>query len=571
MVHFAKVRLSGFKSFVDPTEVDIAAGLTGIVGPNGCGKSNILEGLRWCMGEGSARQLRGGGMDDVIFNGTTDRPARNIAEVAIHLDNSDRTAPSAFNNFDELEVVRRIERDSGSSYRVNGQDVRARDVQLLFADLSTGARSTAIVSQGRIGALINAKPEGRRLLIEEAAGITGLHSRRHEAELRLRAAETNLERLEDVVTTLGGQLQGLKRQARQATRYRNLSEQIRSTEAMVLHQRWQAAQLALDEAKAQLAAVSEEVATLTAESARLSTGSADLGSKLPALREAEASAAAALHRHMVARDTLDTEEQRLTARRSELEARIAQVDADLAREQAHHQDAEAALARLQEEAAALGAGQDDSEAIDSARADKDGLRQSVEAMETQATGLTRQIATRTAEREGLERRTAELAERLEQLQARRAAAETELAALPREGLDAEALAAEEAVGRTEADLRQRRTDAAAAETARDTARDTADAARAALQDAEQALNEIQAEQRAIRSLLDQPTAQPGTAVVDATRVTPGYEAALGAALGDDLDASLDGQAAVHWQETETPGDAPALPSGVKPLSWYVEA
>ncbi len=235
MVQFTKLRLAGFKSFVDPVDLLVEPGVTGIVGPNGCGKSNLVEALRWVMGESSAKRMRGGEMDDVIFAGTASRPARNLAQVMVHLDNSDRRAPAMFNQHDELEVTRTIERGSGSTYKVNGREVRARDVQLLFADAATGAHSTALVSQGRVGALINARPTDRRALLEEAAGITGLHNRRHEAELRLRAAETNLERLDDVIATLEQQLRGLKKQARQATRYRNIAGQIRRTEALALH------------------------------------------------------------------------------------------------------------------------------------------------------------------------------------------------------------------------------------------------------------------------------------------------------------------------------------------------
>ena len=194
MVQFNKLRLTGFKSFVEPTELSIQAGMTGIVGPNGCGKSNLVEALRWVMGETSAKRMRGGEMDDVIFGGTGSRPARNVAEVVLTLDNSDRRASAQFNDQDDLEISRRIDRGEGSTYKVNGKESRARDVQLLFADLSAGAQSTALVSQGRIGAIVNAKPTDRRSLLEEAAGITGLHSRRHEAELRLKAAEANLAR-----------------------------------------------------------------------------------------------------------------------------------------------------------------------------------------------------------------------------------------------------------------------------------------------------------------------------------------------------------------------------------------
>ena len=232
-MQFNKLRLSGFKSFVETTELSIEPGMTGVVGPNGCGKSNLVEALRWAMGETSPKQMRGSEMEDVIFGGTAQRPARNIAEVTLKLDNRKRTAPASFNDSDDLEVVRRIERGMGSNYRINGQDVRARDVQTMFADAATGARSTALVSQGRIGAIIGAKPTDRRHLIDEAAGITGLYARRHEAELRLRAAETNLTRVQDVLQTLEEQLKQLKKQARQASRYRNLSDHIRRAEAQL--------------------------------------------------------------------------------------------------------------------------------------------------------------------------------------------------------------------------------------------------------------------------------------------------------------------------------------------------
>lgn len=219
---FTKLRIVGFKTFVDPTEVVIEPGLTGIVGPNGCGKSNLVEAMRWAMGESSSKSLRASGMDDVIFSGSTRRPARDRAEVSLFLDNADRTAPAGLNDADVLEITRRIEREAGSAYRVNGRDVRARDVQLLFADASTGSRSPALVRQGQIGELIAAKPSQRRMILEEAAGISGLHSRRNEAEIRLRAAEQNLARLEDVLGEIDGRLEGLRRQARQAVRYLSL-------------------------------------------------------------------------------------------------------------------------------------------------------------------------------------------------------------------------------------------------------------------------------------------------------------------------------------------------------------
>jgi chromosome segregation protein len=237
-MRFTRLRLSGFKSFVEPTELLIEPGLTGIVGPNGCGKSNLLEALRWAMGESSTRNVRASGMDDVIFAGTATRPARNMAEVVVTVDNTERRAPAQFNGADTLEISRRIERESGSDYRINGTEVRARDVQILFADAASGARSPALVRQGQVAEIINAKPQARRRILEEAAGITGLHVRRHEAELKLRGAETNLSRIDDVVGQLETQLQGLKRQARQAIRYKELSGAIRRLEAAQLYLAW---------------------------------------------------------------------------------------------------------------------------------------------------------------------------------------------------------------------------------------------------------------------------------------------------------------------------------------------
>src|SRR5437764_219516 len=226
-----KLRLLGFKSFVEPTDFQIEHGLTGVVGPNGCGKSSLVAALRWVMGETSHRSLRAAGMGDVIFSGTTTRPARNTAEVAMAIDNTDRSAPAQFNGEENLEVSRRIEREKGSLYRVNGREVRARDVQLLFADASTGARSPALVHQGRIGEIIQAKPEQRRRVLEEAAGVAGLHARRHEAELRLKAAETNLHRLEDVIGQLAQLVADVAREQRQQADAEAALERLAGEEA----------------------------------------------------------------------------------------------------------------------------------------------------------------------------------------------------------------------------------------------------------------------------------------------------------------------------------------------------
>ena len=348
-MHFTRLRLAGFKSFVDPTELLIEPGTTGVVGPNGCGKSNLVEAIRWVMGETSAKRMRGGEMDDVIFSGTSNRPARNLAEVQLDLDNADRSAPSQFNDGEKLEVTRRIEREQGSRYVVNGHDVRARDVQLLFADANAGAQSTALVSQGKVGAIINAKPQERRGILEEAAGIRGLHSRRHEAELRLRAAETNLGRVDDVIQTLDTQLKALKRQARQATRYRNISGHLRRAEAMLFHLRWVEAAASLETAQTQLSEAERLVADLTANAAHTSTAQTESAEKIPPLREAEAAAAASLHRLAVERDRITDEEQRTLALQEGLRARLRQIDNDSVREQEILDDVNQRLTRLADE------------------------------------------------------------------------------------------------------------------------------------------------------------------------------------------------------------------------------
>ncbi len=344
-----RLRLHGFKSFVEPTDFVIEPGLTGVVGPNGCGKSNLVEALRWAMGETSHKSLRAADMDAVIFAGSGNRPARNHAEVVMTIDNADRTAPSALNDREILEISRRIEREAGSVYRINGRDVRARDVQILFADAATGARSPALVHQGKIGEIIQAKPEQRRRVLEDAAGVAGLHARRHEAELRLKAAETNLTRVEDVIGQLAGQMDGLKKQARQAIRYREVAAKVRKAEAMLYHLRWIEANADVAETARVHDLNVRDMAERTREQAEAARIQAIRASELPGLREAEARAAAGLQRLTSARELLDREEERAKERVAELDRRLTQFSADIAREQQQTSDAEIALLRLDNE------------------------------------------------------------------------------------------------------------------------------------------------------------------------------------------------------------------------------
>ena len=329
---FKKLRISNFKSFVDPVEVNIGKGLTGVVGPNGCGKSNLVEALRWAMGETSYKSMRTSSMDDVIFSGTENRPARNFAEVSLVLDNKERNAPNEYNNDDVVEVTRRIERESGSAYRINGKDIRARDVQMLFADVSTGARSPSLVRQGQIDELISQKPEQRRRILEEAAGISGFHVRRHEAELRLNAAHTNLERLDDVLKELSSQMRSLKKQAREANRYKSLSEEIRNAQSVVLAVKYATINEQLDESKKQFNNAIRKHQEAVKEVASLNSNEISLQSELAPLREKVTVDSAKLQRLLIEMEGLDKEILRQKERSGELSRFIDSTTSQLARE-----------------------------------------------------------------------------------------------------------------------------------------------------------------------------------------------------------------------------------------------
>ena len=330
---FKKIKILGFKSFVDHTDIDIEEGLTGIVGPNGCGKSNVVESLRWCMGETSPKSMRSSGMEDVIFSGTTDRPARNNAEVTIFLDNKDRNAPAEFNNDEEIQIRRKIEIERGSEYRINGKEVRARDVQRLFADLSTGAHSPSLISQGRVGALINAKPIDRRAVLEEAAGISGLHSRRHEAELKLKGAESNLQRLKDIMRQLNTQINNLQKQAKQAEAYKSISEEITRLEGIVTYLKWYNLKESFEKSDTDLKSSEQLIQKYTLEVSQATNDQAKANEKIQPLREKEIEAAAKLNRINLERESLDKEEERIKELKKSLEQTIQQNIGDYEREQ----------------------------------------------------------------------------------------------------------------------------------------------------------------------------------------------------------------------------------------------
>ncbi|MGX9117666.1 chromosome segregation protein SMC [Mesorhizobium sp. BHbsci] len=570
---FSRLRLLGFKSFVEPGEFVIERGLTGIVGPNGCGKSNLVEALRWVMGESSYKNMRASGMDDVIFSGSGTRPARNTAEVTLFLDNSDRSAPSAFNDADELQVSRRIEREAGSLYRINGKEARAKDVQLLFADQSTGARSPSMVGQGRIGELIQAKPQARRALLEEAAGISGLHTRRHEAELRLKAAEQNLERLDDVVGELESQIESLKRQARQASRFKNLSADIRKAEATLLHLRWTLAKTQEGEARSALAIATALVGDRAAAQMAAAREQGIGAHRLPELRDAEAAAAAAFQRLSIAKTQIEEEAGRIRARQAELDRRLQQLDGDIVREERMVRDNADILERLAAEEAVLNtenAGAADREA--STRAAVEQAASTLAASEAKLAGLTAERAEAAASRNQIERTLRDTAERRDRFARQLADVDRELSDIASRvaGLPDPAekrLLVEQAV----ALLEETEAAAIAAEQAVAEERAAESAARPPVQDAKAELARIETEARTLAKILNAASGDLFPSLLEQISVERGYETALGAALGEDLDVPLDRSAPVHWGQSEIqPGDA-ALPEGIKSLASVVRA
>ena len=568
-----RLRLIGFKSFVEPTDFLIEPGLTGVVGPNGCGKSNLVEALRWVMGENSYKSMRATDMDQVIFAGSGNRPARNHAEVSMSIDNSEHKGPQAYADVDMLEVARRIEREQGSTYRINGREVRARDVQILFADASTGARSPALVHQGRIGEIIQAKPEQRRRVLEDAAGISGLHVRRHEAELRLRAAEQNLQRLEDVIGQLASQMDALKRQARQAVRYRTVSAQVRKQEATLYHLRWLNANAELEAAEGARAAALREVAATTLAQTEAARVQEETSAALPPLREAEARAGAALQRLVVARETLDREEMRAKERIAELSRRLVQFNEDIARERKLAADSEGALERLTNEAAGL---RRDLEAVEGKRVSADDRVAEADAQlaesEKTFSEVTGALADLTARRNTLERAAREQTDRLTRLERDIADVVAEFAkidAANEGGPDLDALlhaaeAAQEAVADAEAA-------ALRAEAAHSAARQALDVERKPLAEAERRAGRLETEARTLRKVLHVDSGSLWPSVIDNLNVAKGYEAALGAALGDDLEAPADPRAPMRWAGAVVDPTDPVLPEGVEPLTNHVNA
>lgn len=557
---FARLRIAGFKSFADPTTVDILPGLTGVVGPNGCGKSNVIEALRWAMGEANARNMRGNDMEDVIFAGTTARPARNLAEVTLTLEETQGVAPPPFQEALDLEISRKIERGSGSAYRVNGKEARARDVQTLFADLASGARSSAMISQGRISHMVGARPEERRALLEEAAGITGLHARRHEAELKLKAAEQNLLRADDLKGQLEARLGDLKKQARQATRYKNLSGDIRKAEAELLSIQQAMSVQARQAAQAAMAQVEARVAQAEVKAREGAAKLAAAEIVLPDLRQAEAQARTVVERARISAEQVQEAQSRARAALVDAKTRLEALVKDHDHAQRLVADAQAALARLEAERTAL---QDEGSSAPSvmtaAVAEAESALEAVKNAEAVASKAMEDAAKQAAEADAARRTLAEAEARARKLAQRAAETKAEhekivATLIPQAQLqaaEAERAQAEAALGAAQSAITEAETARTIAEAEAAEARTKAEAelagarSRAAVLDA--AVTKTNAEYDALAALLAQKFGREGQPILDQVAVPPGLEAALGAALREELSASADAQAARYWR------------------------
>lgn len=574
MIQFSKLRLHGFKSFVEKTELEIGPGLTGIVGPNGCGKSNLVEALRWSMGENSSKKMRGGSrsMEDVIFSGTAKRSPRQSAEVNILIDNTARTAPAPFNDSDEIEIVRRIERDHGSSYRINGRPARARDVQIFYADILSGANSPYLVSQGKVTNMIQAKPHERRMLLEEAAGITGLYARRHEAEIRLRATDSNLKRIEDLVSSMETRLQSLKKQARQANRYRNLSAQIRQLEVTIAvlewrmtHSRLRAVEKNFGEAESRVA---EHMTVVTQLTKTQNTQSVDL----PDLRQKAAEMSAALQAHNLALQRLEDEAERLGNESSAAKAQLEQARTDKVHEEKTLEENSHSLEKLEREEKNLRDGQDNKDSVlQEKQQAKDTLEEKVGTLEGAYTLMTEQVAADKAKRQNLEYRIAQDEEKIATLKERISGLkEREKEAQEQSAVDDETDVLRQAVTDLEEQIEH-------SGTALEKLVGEYEKIEIAREEKTQELRKYQSEKErmgneinTLESILDMYSDGENKPVLDDVITDPGFEEALSCALGDSLMASIENDAPVVWQKRDIK-NYPSLPDGVTCLRDHVKA
>lgn len=573
MVQFTRLRLSGFKSFVEKTELEIGPGLNGIVGPNGCGKSNLVEALRWLMGESSAKRMRGDGMEDVIFAGTDQRSSRNIAEVSIVLDNSQRKAPSIYNNLEEIEIIRRIERDHGSAYKINGKNARARDVQMLFADALTGANSPALVSQGHVTRMINAKPQDRRAILEESAGIAGLYVRRQEAEQRLKAADTNLIRVDDILGSMENRLSNLKRQSRQAARYRNISGQIRQMDLIITYLEWDILRTKCNASRGlfeQLESiVAENITTVT----QLTKTQTTQSTELPSLRKKEMELSAALQAQKLTFHRLEDEENRKSDLLKETKTLLEQTKNDLKHETQTFEDTSKILERIQEEEKQIHALRTDEEQIyEHKKQEKETADEKVKQLEEQYTALKESAAETRTRQAAFEKQMQQNQSRLTLLTERMNKAQKDRSNLEVgteneeqiKKLERKIIELDTKRENLSSQINPSRENIKTKETA-------VENARALYASSERKRTEFSAEISMLEKIFTSDTSQTFIPVLNQIQVSSGFEKALSRALGDALIASLDQKAPSYWSQSPAPAISSSLPSEAKAILPFVNA
>ena len=573
MVQFTKLRINGFKSFVDRTELEIASGLNGVVGPNGCGKSNLVEAMRWVMGENSAKRMRGDGMEDVIFNGTSKRTQRNIAEVSLLLDNSEHKAPAAYNNSDEIEIIRRIERDRGSNYKINGKNVRMRDVQMFFADTITGANSPALVSQGRITQIINAKPLNRRLILEESAGISGLYARRHEAELRLKAADTNIVRIEDILGSMEGRLGALKRQARQAMRYRNINSQIRQFEILLAFMEWkelneqtQTTQKKFDISES---TVADKLIVVTQLTKTQNTQTEDLSP----LRQKEIEASAVLQTKRLALQRIEDETDRIEQLLQETKNQFAQINTDKNHEQQSLKESTEELKRIESEQEIIFKEQNDTkDNLAEKEISRNALEKQVIKLEERYTTLMQSEAESKAHKQSLEQQIQTNNERLKIITVRKEKISEELNSLEDQNENTKEIDELNIdIKNLEENSKKLNEDIEYTESNKNKCEIEINDARVIVSKIESKKSSFDTEVTMLETFFENESNEQFSSVLDSVTTDSGFEKALSRALGDALLASLDDNAPTCWITRKSIKDMPALPEGIKSLLPYVKA
>lgn len=573
MVQFNKLRITGFKSFADTTEMDILPGLTGVIGPNGCGKSNVTESLRWVMGENSAKSMRGGGMDDVIFAGTNSRNARNFAEVVLTVENDLQNAPEPFATTETLEISRRIDRGMGSDYRINGKAMRASDIQLLFADSSTGAHSPSIVSQGRVTHLVNAKPIDRRRVLEDAAAISGLHNRRKEAEQKLRAAEKNLTRVDDMLLQKSGSYEQLVKQAKQAQRYRTLSDTIRRLDVQMIVLEWRkidqdgeqaqnamhAANEKQNEIKIRLHEAQQERTALQDQQTGLNTRYETLQQQANKVWRDKERAEEELARHTQSKSDLEQQHTSLTHDQAHETQNIANAEEKLQYLTGEQQQLETQLTRFAD---------DYQTALDQ----RDATRATYDQANEQTQQQRQQLATVQTQAQFLNQNINNVTNEQQRLQADLSRTQDALAELTKNGDLAAQLQTAETLQQESGQTVQTQQDRLITlEKQAETANENVKQAYDALQTAQAQLRTLDTEIKALTALTEQRDNHTKfRTALDQTQVKTGYERALTLALGRELHAGLDQDNPFYWQNTAT-GSLPPLPAGVTALVDVVEA